>query len=283
LCFDIIPLMFPHFYKPADVEAHRNYCKIAFQIADLVVFNSRTVEADVSTYCGAHGLALGDTAVCTLGADFHAAPIVAPLPAGLERDRYALLVSTIEPRKGHRMIYEAWLKLLESGIPQRSRFKLVFAGRAGWLIEDLMRDLRGDPRLAGTLKLLTDADDSSIATLYQNAAFCLYPSRYEGYGLPVIEAFSHGKAVLASTGGAVPEVVGDFSPCLDPDDTLAWQRILGAWIVEPALRTAFEERIRTSFRRLAWDESAQTFFALVSRVSDRHQAIDPITGASTRS
>jgi glycosyltransferase involved in cell wall biosynthesis len=265
LCFDIIPLMFPHFYKPADVAAHRDYCHTAFPIADLVVFNSRTVEADVRAYCRTHGLALGATAVSSLGADFHAAPVAEPLPAGLERDCYALLVSTIEPRKGHRMIYEAWLKLLESGLPQRSRFKLVFAGRVGWLIQDLMRDLRGDPRLAGTLELLTDADDARIATLYRNAAFCLYPSRYEGYGLPVIEAFSHGKAVLASTGGAVPEVVGDFSPCLDPDDAQAWQRMLARWIEEPSLRAVYVERIRTSFRRPTWDESAQAFFTLVSR------------------
>jgi glycosyltransferase involved in cell wall biosynthesis len=125
--------------------------------------------------------------------------------------------------------------------------------------------LRGDPRLAGTLVLLTDADDAKMATLYRNAAFCLYPSRYEGYGLPVIEAFSHGKAVLASTGGAVPEVVGDFSPCLDPDDAQAWQRMLARWIEEPAARAAYAERIRASFRRPTWDESAQAFFALVSR------------------
>ena len=71
-CYDIIPLMFPHYYKPADVEAYRDYCHRAFPAADLVVFSSRTIEADVRAYCGAHGLALGDTAVCSLGADIRA-------------------------------------------------------------------------------------------------------------------------------------------------------------------------------------------------------------------
>jgi glycosyltransferase involved in cell wall biosynthesis len=272
LCFDLIPLMFPQFYKPADVEIFREYYHIAFPIADLVVFSSRTIEADARAYCSKHGLALRDTAVCALGADIHGAPGRVPLPAGLERNRYALLVSTIEPRKGHRMIYEVWLRLLETGVPQRARFKLVFAGRVGWLVENLMRDLCTDSRLAGTLEILTDADDAEISVLYQNAAFCLYPSRYEGYGLPVVESFFYGKAILASNGGAVPEVVGDLSPCLDPDDPREWQRMLGTWIEEPAARAAYVERIQTSFHPLTWDESAQAFFALVSRVCDRPDA-----------
>jgi glycosyltransferase involved in cell wall biosynthesis len=262
-CFDIIPLLFPNYYKAADVDAHRAYCHRAFPAADLVVFSSRIIEADVRAYCGAHGLALGRTAVMALGADVRAPAAATPLPAGLERGRYALLVSTIEPRKGHRLIYEAWVKLLAAGIPQRARFKLVFVGRIGWMIADLMRDLRGDPRLAGTLEIFTDADDAKVSALYRDAAFCLYPSRYEGYGLPAVEAFHYGKAVLASTGGAVPEVVGDFSPCLDPDDGEAWQSMLQAWIENPQARASYEERIRSTFRHPDWDESARTFFDLV--------------------
>jgi glycosyltransferase involved in cell wall biosynthesis len=262
-CFDIIPLMFPHYYKSADVEAHRDYCRRAFPAADLVVFSSHTIEADVRAYCVAHGLALGATAVCALGARIRAPAVAGQLPAGLEAGRYALLVSTIEPRKGHRVIYDAWLKLIEAGVPQRARFKLVFVGRVGWMVEDLMRDLRGDPRIAGTLLVLTGADDAEVAALYRDAAFCLYPSRYEGYGLPAVEAFHYGKAVLASTGGAVPEVVGDFSPCLDPGDGEAWRRTLQTWIENPAARAVYEERIRTSFRHPDWDESARAFFAIV--------------------
>jgi glycosyltransferase involved in cell wall biosynthesis len=262
MCYDIIPELFPHFLKAADVKVHRDYLHRAFQAADLVIFISRTVEADVKAYCKAQALTLGATAVCLLGADMSAPNATAPLPAELERERYAVLVSTIEPRKGHRLIYDAWLKLLEAGIPQRARFKLVFVGREGWMVDELMRDLRNDPRIAGTLVMLHDASDATVAALYRDAAFCLCPSRYEGYGLPLVEAFRHGKAVLASTGGAVPEVVGGFSPCLDPTDGKAWQRMLETWIEDPAARAVYETRIRSSFRHPDWDESARNFFAL---------------------
>jgi len=263
LCYDIIPLMFPHFFRAADVAAHRAYCAIAFPAADLVLFSSRTIEKDVRAWCGANGIALGATAIVPFGADLPAAP--GTLPAGLEAGRYALLVSTIEPRKGHRLILDAWRELLAAGVPQRVGFKLAFAGRVGWMVGDLMADLTGDPRLAATVMVITDAGDAELAALYRDAAFCLYPSRYEGFGLPVIEAFRRGKAVLASTGGAVPEVVHDLSPCLDPDDAPAWRGMLQTFIEEPAARAPYEERIRSSFRHPDWDEAAARFFAVLGR------------------
>ncbi len=104
-CDDIVPEMFPQYYKAADVKAHSDYCHRALAAADLVVCNSRRVEADVKAWCAAQGLALAATAVCPLGADMSVPETTAPLPAGLERGRYAALMSTIEPRKGHRASY----------------------------------------------------------------------------------------------------------------------------------------------------------------------------------
>ncbi|MBF8254705.1 MAG: glycosyltransferase WbpX, partial [Deltaproteobacteria bacterium] len=115
-------------------------------------------------------------------------------------------------------------------------------------------------RLQGTIVVLPGVDDRQLAGLYADAAFCLYPSAYEGYGLPVIEAFFHGKAVLASTGGAIPEVVGEFSPCLDPRDTDLWYSTLKRWIVDPNARAPYEDAIRRRFRHPTWDEAAARFF-----------------------
>ena len=185
------------------------------------------------------------------------------LPAGLERGHYALLVSTIEPRKGHQMIYNVWLKLLAEGLPQKHRFKLVFVGRPGWLVDDLMERLTNDARLAETFFLLSDVADDQLAKLYSDAAFCLYPSAYEGYGLPIIESYLWGKAVLASTGGALPEVVAGLSPCLDPHDETLWHTTFAQWIADPAVRAPYEAAIRTQFRPVTWNESAARFFKTV--------------------
>ena len=262
LCFDIIPLMFPKFFRTHDVEAFRRHYHVAFPTADIVVFSARQIEKDALAYCAARGLAIGETCVVPLGADAVAqmGKNGSPLPARLEGGRFALFVSTIEPRKGHRLLYEVWLRLLAEGVPQKAGFRLVFVGRSGWLVDDLMRLLRRDARIAGSLILLPYVEDRELKALYEGAAFCLYPSLYEGYGLPIIEAFFHGKAVLASTGGAIPEVIGEFSPCLDPADPEAWYRMMKQWILEPGARYPYEEAIRKRFRHPSWHEAAARFF-----------------------
>ncbi|MTW16655.1 glycosyltransferase [Rhodoplanes serenus] len=270
LCYDIIPILFPQFYKPHDVASFVRYVEGAFPIADRLVVNSHRVEQDVRDWCAARGLALGSTTVVPLGADIPAAaPMTgAALPHGLEAGRYALFVSTIEPRKNHRLLRDVWLRLLAEGVPQATGFKLVFVGRPGWMVDELVQALDTDPRLAGTLLRLDRVDDATMRALQSGAAFGLYPSRYEGYGLPLVESFHLGKAVIAATGGSLPEVAGPFSPCLGPDDVDAWTETLRAWITDPAARAPYEDRIRRDFRHPTWSEAAARFFAAIGALPD---------------
>lgn len=263
MCYDIIPLLFPQFYKPHDVAAFERYFGVAFALADVVVFTSRSALTDATAWCAQRRITIRRSAVVPLGADVPdtRATNLERLPAGLIPGRFALFVSTIEPRKGHRLLYETWLRLLADGVPQKTGFKLVFVGRKGWLVDDLVRTLDTDERIAGTLLRLEHADDATVRTLYAGAAFCCYPSLYEGYGLPLVEAFYFGKAVLASTGGALPEVARDFSPCLDPNDPDAWYDMMRLWIEDPEARASYEKRIADSFDHPSWDSAAGEFFA----------------------
>ena len=83
----------------------------------------------------------------------------------------------------------------------------------------------------------------------------------EGFGLPIVEAFTRGKAVIASTGGAVPETVNGLSPCLDPLDVDAWTALLGEWIEHPEAYAAWEARIRSDFRPREWPGVAEQIMA----------------------
>ncbi|MBI3436792.1 MAG: glycosyltransferase family 4 protein [Proteobacteria bacterium] len=265
LCYDTIPLLFPSFYPASSVGRYREYFHTMFAVADLVIFTAKRVEEDSRAYCASQGIALRRTGIISLGADFEqpASASHAKLPPGLRPQHFALFVSTIEPRKGHRMLYSVWKRLLAENVPQSHDFKLVFVGKRGWLVEDLLAELDRDPIVGASLLVLSDVDDVALTTLYAQAAFCVYPSLYEGYGLPVIEGFCHGKAVLASNGGALPEVVGDFSPCLDPRDADAWQQMLRAWIEQPHARAHYEMLIRTQYRKPTWSQSAARFFELI--------------------
>ena len=268
LCYDIIPLLFPHYYKDHDVEIFADFFKVAFPLADLVVVTAKQIETDVKAYCADKGLTLQCTAIVPLGADAAKRTTARDMldAHGLEVGRYILFVSTIEPRKGHRLAYQTWRQLLVEGVPQQQGYKLVFVGRPGWLVEDLLADIKADTVLDGTLLMLPSVDDAGLAQLYKNAAFCTYPSHYEGYGLPIIEAFSYGKAVIASTGGALPEVVGEFSPCLDPNEEAAWLDTMRSWIVDEAARAPYEAAIRERFKLTSWNEAAAKFFEAVQLI-----------------
>jgi len=263
LCHDLIPILFPHFYLKHDVDLFQTYMREALPLADLIVVASRKTENDCRNYLKQHGIEASKIAIVPLGIDVtsgdrSAAP---SLPNGLAPGRFVLMVSTMEPRKGHRLLYHVWRRLAADGVTELYGFKLVFVGRRGWMVDGLIRRIRSDTAVADQIIMITGANDDLVNALYNSAAFCVYPSKYEGYGLPICEAFSRGKAVLASAGGALPELVRGLSPCLDPDDEEAWYKLIRDWIEHPYARAPFEDAIRGHFKHPTWSEAAKTFFA----------------------
>jgi glycosyltransferase involved in cell wall biosynthesis len=264
VCYDLIPLLFPEFFPDADVVLFRKYWGRMLPLADLLIFNSRCVEADAYKIANSFGVSLKATAVAPLGFSMpREAEPLRNLPADLSPGCYALFVSTIEPRKGHALLLRAWQRLLACHIPQRRSFRLVFVGRPGWLVDDLHRDIAAAEE-NGSVVWLKNIDDDTLDGLYRSAAFCLYPSLYEGFGLPIIEAFARGKAVIASNGGALPETMQDMGPCLDPVDEISWVDALAQWISDPAIVANCESRVRQNFRYATWPESADKIFKLAT-------------------
>jgi glycosyltransferase involved in cell wall biosynthesis len=262
LCHDLIPLLFPDLYREYDVDLFRAYMHAALVIADLIIFTSRRSEKDSRAYCVEQGIRLGTTSVVPLGFDGAGhTPRVSLLPDGILPGRFVLLVSTIEPRKGHHMLYKVWRRLILDGVTKPLGYKLVFAGRRGWMVENLLRQIRNDNVVSDQIVIMENVGDDLLAALYRYSAFCVYPSKYEGYGLPVCEAFSHGKALLASNGGALPELVQDLSPCLDPENEELWYRSVKEWIECPDARAPFEEAIKRRFKHPNWSDAAANFFA----------------------
>lgn len=276
LCYDILPLLFPHFFPSTAVDLFGACFKALFPAASLVMFISECARSDAQAYCARHTIPLNNTSVLRLGANLPSSAVSAgkQLPSFLTKGRYALLVSTVEPRKGHAMILRVWKRLLSERIPQNADFKLVFVGAKGWLVDKLVAEMEDLDGATSNFSWVSDADDGLLAQLYTDAAFCVYPSIYEGYGLPVVEAFLHGKAVLASSGGAVPEAAGEFAPCIDPNDDEAWYRYLKSWIEDPAERRSFEQRIRDGYTPQTWDKSADDLLTAI-RSSQRTEPSTP--------
>lgn len=133
---------------------------------------------------------------------------------GLAPRQYALCVSTLEPRKRIGELLQAWRRLPPD---VRSRFPLVLAGGAGWRNEQLQTAIdRGVAE--GWLQRLGFVGEEDLPALYAGATLFLYPSIYEGFGLPPLEAMASGTPVIVSPRSCLPEVCGEAARYVDPDD-----------------------------------------------------------------
>ena len=175
--------------------------------------------------------------------------------------RYIMLVSTIEPRKGHGLMQAVWSRLLKEGIPQNLDVTLVLVGRAGWLIDGLVESLLSSDRIA----VMDEVDDAALAGLYDGAGFCIYPSEYEGYGLPVVEALARGKAVLASDVGIVPELQSPLLKRLPARDEEAWYQAIRTWLANPETLP----RSDAVFDHPTWQEAAAQVFTAIDEFTGR--------------
>jgi len=163
---------------------------------------------------------------------------------GLE-DPFVLVVGTIEPRKGLDVLTDAFTGA-RAAIPGLT---LAVVGPRGWLPVPGL-DVDG-------IRELGRVDERTLDALYRRAAVCVVPSRYEGFGLPALEAMARGCPVVASAATSLPEVIGDAGLLVDARDVDAWTATLVDLLRDPAARADLAERGRTRARDFTWARSAR--------------------------
>lgn len=184
---------------------------------------------------------------------------------GLEAKRYALCVSALEPRKKIAELLGAWRRLP----PQlRDRYPLVLAGGAGWLNEGLRTDIeRGVTE--GWLRHLGFVEEVKLPALYAGAALFLYPSTYEGFGLPPLEAMASGTPVIVSARSCLPEVCGDAALYVDPDDSEQLLESIARGLSDTAWQADATKRGIERARLFSWDRCIEGTVAVYHKVADK--------------
>lgn len=170
---------------------------------------------------------------------------------GLGDEPYVLYVGTLEPRKNLVRLVTAFRRLS----PQLGRVRLVLAGPWGWRTGPLRAALRHHS--AGRPVIVTGGvDDATLAVLYSDATIFAYPSLYEGFGLPLLEAMAAGAPVLTSAGGACAEVAGEAALLVDPADVEAIASGLERLLRSGDERRRLAELGRVRERGFSWQNTA---------------------------
>ena len=261
LIYDIIPLRRPEWCDRGLVRIFGAWFGSIIGLADHIMSISQSSAREIEDYAEQHGIALRDAVrVIPIGTGFEKARVAsatrAPTRSLPEAGTYALIVSTLEIRKNHALLFRVWRRLLDE-MPRERVPTLVLAGRVGWMVADLMQQLRNCDFLGGKIVLVEDPSDAELERLYQGCLFTLFPSFHEGWGLPVTESLSFGRPCIISNATSLPEAGGTLARYFDPDNATEATAIIRDVLLHPEAIPAWQERVAREFRPVPWRETAE--------------------------
>lgn len=190
-----------------------------------------------------------------------------PTPATITRGRYRLerpyffFPGRTYPHKNHRFLIDAFA-------PLASETDLILTGPSWFRDQEIFSAIRHSS-LEGKVRHLGQVPRADLGGIYEGAIALVYPSRFEGFGAPVLEAMSAGCPVISSNVAALPEVVADAGILLDPLDRRAWTETMARVAAEPSAREELIRKGRSRASRFSWARSADLQMAAYKQAVDR--------------
>jgi len=253
---DLIPLRYPEYFTPFQRLVYGVMVRLAAHTTKRVLADSRSAARDLQSFLG-----LSDTRIRVVPAAadpmFH---VCSAEEVKAIRDKYSLPeayvlhLSSSKPHKNLVRLVEAWALLEERGVT--SGCSLALAGQVSPRYPEA-RDRIRLLSMEGRVRLLGRIPDHDLPGLYSGASWFVFPSLYEGFGLPVLEAMACGTPVVCSNTSSLPEIVGDTAITFDPVDTEGIAQALTHALVDPERAKEMGEKALQRARQFDWERTAQ--------------------------
>ena len=251
---DVTPLLFPGTHGRMNVLHHRFVLPAILKRADRIITISECSKRDIVKV---YGIPEKKISVTLLAADerYKADPEGSPGASLAKLPRpYILNVGTLEPRKNLDGLIRAFARAKLEGIPHT----LVITGARGWG-ESRLAPLINELGLSASVFFTGFVEDEELPHLYRGADFFVYPSLYEGFGLPVLEAMACGTPVITSDSSSLPEVAGGAALLVDPQSDVEISTAILKLADDPDLRQVMREKGLSRSGRFSWaDTSSET-------------------------
>lgn len=268
--FDLSFLLFPTAFKAINRLYLRAMTQFSARRARRVIAISEHTRQDVIVRLGVPAERV-QTVYCGVDPSFHPLP-----PARVEAfrqrkglpERFILFLGTLEPRKNVSRLIDAFAFLVASSPGDLTNLHLVVAGGKGWFFESIFAQVQ-ELGLTERVHFVGYVPEREKC-LWYNAATCFcYPSRYEGFGLPPLEAMACGVPVIVSNTSSLPEVVGNAGVTVSPEDTPALSEALHRVLTDATLRAELSERGLEHARRFSWDRAARQTTTIYRQIWDQ--------------
>lgn len=244
---DLIPLTHPEYCREGEEALHARRIAHALEYGVGLIANSQATLEEVASFARQRALDVPPAVVALL------APGTAPVAVQARplAHPYFVMLGTIEARKNHLTILQAWRQLAaQSGAAAP---KLVVIGQRGWECEQVIDLLDRCAALRGTVIEKRGCSDADVAWYLRHAQALLFPSFAEGFGMPLVEALQMGTPVIASDLPAFREIASNVPDYLDPIDGPGWKRAIQVYCApEGGPRESQLQRL-ASYRVPSWD------------------------------
>lgn len=242
----------PEWYPYRRDWLRRSFYRRSARAATHILTDSEFSRGEIAA---AYAIPLDRITVAPLGASriFGELPASAPLPAPVAMP-FLLHVGDLHERRNLSTVVRALIEARRRLAPMA--LSLVLAGVDRGIGDRLSAMVAGDGADDAVVRLGA-VSEPALRSLYQGAAALVYPSRYEGFGLPLVEAMASGTPVLASRAASIPEVVGESGILLDPDDSKLWAEAIVQVMTDSALRARLRAQGLSRAAMFTWERTAR--------------------------
>lgn len=250
--YDLIPVYAPHFFGPGFGQIYTNFLVRTISSSDVLLSISQHTTSDVQRFIS--DLNIPEVPIITFRLGDNPVDVIADTSPSAEiiPGEFVLVVGTVEVRKNHQALYLAWELAAKEDIELPP---LVIVGRPGWNVNDLLYDINTNPLVKNNITIISDVNDDTLGWLYRNCLLTVYPSWYEGWGLPVAESLHFGKLCISSNASSMPEIGGDLVEYCSPYEPRAFMEKIAHYYSSPKALAAAEKKIAQKYAGTSWKES----------------------------
>lgn len=248
---DLIPIIYPLFNILRRRIYFKYFLKYRFHYVDHFIVPSQSVKNDLKKIFKIKDNRI-DVIYEGVSSKYY--------PINDKKHNYILAVSTLEPRKNFKRVIDCYIELKKNNLVND---KLIIVGKAGWYYKDI---LKIPENLSKNIIFKGYVSEKHLIELYQNAKVFVYPSLYEGFGLPVLEAMACGCPVITSKISSLPEVSGNAALLINPRNNAQLQYAMMTLCNDDKIRNIMIKKGKIQARRFSWTKCAAQTIRLYEKV-----------------